>query len=305
MQPLYLKKNTKSPDSSFYIRHAVVPYMYDKWHFHEELELNLILQGSGTRFIGDSIQQFENEDLVLVGSKLPHVWKNDEIYYKGNSTLNAEAILIQFSPDFLGKDFLVLPEIHPIKALFHKAEQGLMITGNTREEVKVLMKKMVITENTNKLLLLLQVLDIIAKTDESVVLSSSAFISLYNNENSDKINRIYDYITNNFRKKINLNEVAELSHMNVSSFCRYFKKVTKKTFIEFVNEIRIGYACKLLSQHDHNVTEACFESGYKNLSYFIRIFRSITGLSPSEYKKQFIWKQQAPDKTLSIHRNPE
>lgn len=305
MQPLYLKKNTKSPESSFYFRHALVPYMYDKWHYHEELELNLILQGSGTRFIGDNIQQFKDEDLVLVGSKLPHVWKNDENYYQEDPHLKAEAILIQFSPDFLGEGFLHLPEIKPIKDVFSKANRGLMISGSTRKLVKEMMKVMIDTDNTSRLLILLQILRYIAKTDEVHPLSSPGFITLYQNENPDKINRIYEYITNNFKKKIVLQEVAELSHMNVSSFCRYFKKVTKKSFIEFVNEIRIGYACKLLSIHNMNVTEACFESGFKNLSYFIRTFKAFVGTSPSEYKKQFIWNQLAPNRNLLIHQNQE
>ena len=287
MQPLYLKKNTKSPESSFYFRHALVPYMYDKWHYHEELELNLILQGSGTRFVGDNIQQFKDEDLVLVGSKLPHVWKNDDKYYQESPNLKAEAILIQFSLDFLGAYFLNLPEITPIQAVFSKAERGLMIYGNARKLVKKMMLEMIDTDNTSRLLILLQILRNIALTDDVQPLSSPGFITLYQNENPDKINKIYEYITNNFQEKIVLQEVAELSHMNVSSFCRYFKKVTKKSFIEFVNEIRIGYACKLLSIHNRNVTEACFESGFRNLSYFIRTFKAFTGASPSVYKKQF------------------
>ena len=288
MQAVYLKKHSKGSEASFTIRHAVVPYMYDVWHYHEELELNLVLKGSGTRFIGDSVENFENDDLVLVGSNLPHVWKNSSSHYDLSPGVEAEAILIQFLPMFLGTDFLNLPEMAPVMKVLESAKRGLLISGETRKTVGEKMKKMLKSNETEKLILLLDILRIIAFSTEVKELVSQGFLTFYKSANVDKINKVYNYIIANLTGKISLEEASGLVNMNVSAFCRYFKATTKKTFIDFVNEIRIGYACKLLIENKHNVTETCFKSGFNNLSYFNRQFKSAMGVTPKDYRKSYL-----------------
>lgn len=284
MQALYLKKNTRSHESSFKMNHAIVPHMYDQWHYHQELEINLILKGSGTRFVGDNIQSFYDDDLVLVGANLPHVWKNDVIYYEGLPNLYADVINIHFLPDFAGKDFFLMPEMQAVNELLERAKRGIRFKGNCKILIKEKMIAMQTMPDGEKLLSLLQILNLMAHNREVEMLSTAGFSNSYKDSNPEKINRIFDFIINNFHQEISLADVASLAHMNEAAFCRYFKNATKKTFTQFVNETRIGYACKLLIDGNKNVSQICYESGFNNISNFNRQFRRITGKTPQMYQ---------------------
>ena len=287
MQALYLKKNTRSHESSFKMNHAIVPHMYDQWHYHQELEINLILKGSGTRFVGDNIQSFTDEDLVLVGSNLPHVWKNDAVYYEGLPELYADVINIHFLPDFAGKDFFQMPEMQAVSDLLERSKRGIRFKGKCKKAIKEMMVNMQGQPDGEKLLTLLQILNLMAHSHETEMLSTSGFSKAYKDSNLEKINRIYDYIINNFSHEISLAQVASLAHMNEAAFCRYFKNATKKTFTQFVNETRIGYACKLLIDGNLNVSQICYECGFNNISNFNRQFKRITGKTPQAYQVEY------------------
>ncbi len=287
MQALYLKKNTRSHESSFKMNHAIVPHMYDQWHYHQELEINLILKGSGTRFVGDNIQSFNDEDLVLVGANLPHVWKNDPIYYEGLPDLYADVINIHFLTDFAGKDFFLMPEMQAVKDLLETSKRGIRFNGECKKRIKEKMIAMQTMPDGDKLLTLFQILNLMAHSNDIEKLSTAGFTNAYKDSNLEKINRIYDYIINNFSQEISLAQVAALAHMNEAAFCRYFKNATKKTFTHFVNETRIGYACKLLIDGNLNVSQICYESGFNNISNFNRQFKRITGKTPQMYQVEY------------------
>jgi len=284
MQPLFLKKKTKSYNCSFQIQHAVVPHMYDSWHYHHELELNLVLTGTGTRFVGDSVESFTGPDLVLVGPELPHVWRNDPMYYKNDPDVSVEVINFFFLPDFAGSSFFDLPELKSVKDLLNEAARGLKFYGETRSLVAEKMKAMVSLDEGRKLLELIEILYMLSGSHEKTTLASPGFVYAPKDKDMDKINMIYNHIINNFKNRIILEDVAAIANMNVTAFCRYFKTTTKKTLVQFVNEIRIGYACKLLLDDKLNITEICFECGFNNLSNFNRQFKNTTGYSPKEYK---------------------
>ncbi len=288
MQPLFLKKKTQSYDHSFQLQHVRVPHMYDKWHYHYEIELNLALNGSGTRYVGDSIQSFKGPDLVLVGAELPHVWKNDEIYYEGRKDLKVEVINFFFLPDFAGKDFVNLPEVKPVRKLFEDARRGLKFSGKTRELVVEKMQHLVRQDEGRRFFELLDILYYLAESEERVPLASPGFISTPKDRDLDKINKVYDYVIHNFKQKISLEDVADLANMTVAAFCRYFKNTTRKTLVQYINEIRTGYACKLLLDDQLTIAQICFESGFNNLSNFNRKFKSITGYSPKDYKQKHL-----------------
>ncbi len=288
MQPLFLKKKTQSFDSSFQIQHARVSHMYDSWHYHYELELNLALTGEGTRYVGDSIESFDGPDLVLVGPELPHVWRNDSRYYQNEPGLKVEVINFFFLPDFAGEGFLDLPELKPIKNLFDKARRGLKFYGNTRSTVAKKMQHLVTQDEGRRFIELLDILFVLAESTECSPLASPGFISTPKDKDLDKINKVYDYVINNFRDKISLEDVAEVANMSVAAFCRYFKNTTRKTLVQFINEIRTGYACKLLLDDKMTINQICYESGFNNLSNFNRKFKSITGYSPKDYKQKHL-----------------
>jgi len=285
MKPLYLKKHTRTDRYSFSYRHVNVPHMYDKYHFHEEIELNTIISGKGTRFIGNSIEPFDGKDLVMVGSNLPHVWVNDKIYYKGHTDLKAEVINILFLNTFLGEGFLHLPEMHPLKDLFDRSGRGLVFFGETRKRAIEQLIRLSSYNESDRLVGFIQVLNMLAQSTEYNELLTSDFSNHREPKDIKRINKVYQYIFEHFTNKIHLEDVAEIACMNPSAFCRYFKKITKKTFNEFLTEIRINYACKLLLDEEFNITQIALECGFNNPALFYKKFKSITGFTPKTYKK--------------------
>lgn len=290
MQPLLLKIESNS-QQSFQIRKDIRPNFYSSWHYHEELELTLILKSSGTRFIGDSIQQFSAGDLVLVGENVPHVWKNDDSYHQESSNKKAEAIVIHFLKNFAGDGFFDLPEMSKIKTLINEAKRGILFGGKIKHMLAERIKALTGKSSFDQLIGLLELLNIMAHTNDYQKLSTLDFSSSFSsNTNSDPINRIYEYIIEHFRADISLGKVAQMAHMTPTAFCRYFKSRTRKTYTQFLNEIRISFACRLLMEGKKEVSQVCFDCGFNNLSYFNRQFKKIKNETPSSYRD----KHKAP-----------
>lgn len=287
MQAIFRKVNP-SVEYSFVARTDKLPYLYEKWHFHPELELNHIVQSRGTRFVGDSIEEFEEGDLTFLGSNLPHVWKNDQTYFLPDSSLRAEARVIQFLPDCFGSDFLNLKEMESIRRLFAKSKRGLRIMGRTKETVLTLMAQLI--ENPNgvqRIGVFLHILELIAESDEVVFLSSEGFLDSYHSYDTDTINRVYEFTLSQFHRRILLDEAAGVAHMSVANFCRYFKNRTQKTYIQLLTEVRIGYACRMLIENKKSVQQIAFDCGFHNLSNFNRSFRLLKNQRPTAYRASF------------------
>lgn len=283
-----LRKVNISDNYSFVARKDTLPFLYDKWHFHPELELTHIQQSKGTRFVGDNIEEFEEGDLVLLGAYLPHVWKNDAIYFADYSGLKAESQVIQFLPDCFGKDFLNLKEMENIRWLFEKAKRGLRISGDTKIEVLRLLNKLLANENgIHRISVLLQILETLATSSELSFLSSEGFVESYHRFGADTINRIYEFTLSHFNRKILIDEAATIANMSVPNFCRYFKNRTQKTYIQFLTEVRIGYACRMLIENRKSIQQIAFECGFHNLSNFNRSFRLLKKQKPTEYRQVF------------------
>ncbi len=280
----------KGPNQSFSVRHDTVPFFFNKWHYHSEIEILYIVQGQGTQFIGDHISRFSDGDILIIGSNLPHYWRCDDNYFQDTPDLIAEGKVVHFIQDFWGEKFLSLPENMGINEIFKKAERGISINGKTREQIKPILDLMLNSIGSLRIILLLKMLYIIASSTELTFLSSASFQNTYNKSETERLNDIYKYTMSNFKQKISLEEIASISCLSVNSFCRYFKSQTKKTFSQFLMEIRIGHSCKLLIENRLSVSTICLESGFNNFSNFNRYFKLITGLSPLEYKKSFAKK---------------
>lgn len=224
--------------------------------------------------------------MVLIGPNLPHVWKNDKEYYQGQENLKAELINFFFLIDFAGKDLFQLPELQPIQKLLQVATQGVRIYGHTSEAVLSKMKEIYSLTPGEKIIGLIQILNIIASSNELELLVSPGFIDVYQANNTERINNVYAYIMNNFQEDVSLEDVASIASMNPAAFCRYFKRVTNKSLIQFLNEVRIGYACKLLLNDNLSVSQICYESGFNNLSNFNKRFKAATNQTPQDYKQQ-------------------
>lgn len=274
-------------DNSFSAKHNYYPYFLRLWHFHPELELVYILKSEGTRFIGDSIERFREEEVVLIGANLPHMWLNDEPYFDESSDLIAEGYSVHFRRDFLGNEFLNAPELKAINNLVDTAQQGIKFVDldiSIRNEIGLLVDK----DPFERMISFINILNGLAKHENKILLASKGYLNTLKGLKGQGMDKTYEFIFKNFNKSITLNEVAEVASMNPSAFSRFFKKVNRKTFKEYLNELRVGYACKLISEDKYNITRICFESGYNNISNFNRQFKRITGMSPSQYRKKHI-----------------
>jgi AraC-like DNA-binding protein len=286
MKPLLLKVSS-GPAHSFSVRHDVLPDINNRWHCHPELELIYLKKGTGTQFIGDSIKQFKAGDMVLVGSNLPHYWRFDDAYFNHTDTEAVDTFVVHFCENFWGDAFLQLPENKLIKVMLEKSKRGLQITGITKEKVAAQMAAMLNTDGAERIIMLLKALNAIATSTQPAYLASIGFKYDHNDSENDRLNNIYEYSMQNFRKKIYLDEIAEIAGVSSNSFCRYFKTKTRKTFSQFIIEIKVGHACKLLIEDKLNIKQLCYDSGFNNFSTFHKHFKQVTGKSPLMYQKEF------------------
>ncbi len=284
MKPI-LRKINPALDYSFSVREDLRPYLYNHWHYHPEIELTLIRKGRGMRLVGDSVEPFNDGDLVLLGGNLPHYWRSDPIYFQELPGLRIEAVAIHFKEDFWGEQLLGLPEFKHIRELLLLSKRGLRINGETHKIISVMMENSLHAEGTERITLLISMLQIIASSKEYQTLSGVGFAKSYELKQTDNINAIYNYTFDHFQEKISIEEVAAIANVSPHSFCRYFKTRTLKTFWQFLLEVRIGYACKLLIEDDMSISQICYSCGFNNLSNFNRQFKAITQMTPSQYLK--------------------
>ncbi len=251
------------------------------WHYHPEVELIFVCKGSGKRQIGSNISYFSDGDLVLIGSNLPHCGLTNE------NTNNDYEMVIQFKPDFLGENIWETPEMQRISALLEKSKAGIVFNENIKKTVGQKIADMHEMSSLNKLLNFLEILDELATTQDYRILNAGKYYLQTQVEDNERINHIFNYVKDHFKEQITLEEIADLANMKVPSFCRYFKKITNKTFTQFVNEYRITHSLKLLAEQPLSITEVCFESGFNNFSYFNKTFKEYIKKSPSQYRKEF------------------
>jgi len=283
-----LRKVDIGHNYSFSVREDIYPYLYNRWHYHPEIELTLIRKGTGIRLVGDSVEQFEDDDLVLIGSNLPHYWRSDAQYFEEGAGLQVEAIAIHFKDDCWGKELLDMPEFFSVKKILQEARRGIEISGTTKQQLIPLMEEMLQAKGARRVILLLDMLQTISHSKDTKVLSSAGFSKTYDHSNTDRINEIYNYTFNNFQKEISIREIAAAVNISHNSFCRYFKTRTTKTYWQFLLEVRIGYACKLLIDDKMSVARICYDCGFNNLSNFNRHFKNMVGMTPLKYSKTYL-----------------
>lgn len=284
MDLLYFKI-PRSTEESIRIESWDLNFFFDPIHFHEDCQLTYILEGDGEVFIGETISHFTKGDVFIIGKNIPHVLRNSDNYYK-NPNLRARAISVFFSYDTLMQIFALLPEAAPLQKLLDYSAHGIKIRGEIADEVETGLNKMLKLKKIDIVLEFINVLNSISKAD-SIQLISKTSIPLHSvSEENRKINKVFEYVSANFHSKITLEEIASKVNMSPTAFCRFFKQSTLKTFSNFLIEVRIGNACKMLIEDKYNITQCCFYCGYNNVSNFHRQFRKVTGMTPGEYKQK-------------------
>jgi len=275
------------PDKQSYIAYYQrLAHLEHPWHFHPDMELVLITKGFGKRFVGDNISPFQEGDLVLLGSNLPHVWINDPAFYSDQPGLISESIVIQLDTGYFSPESLTFPELQFMKQLIGLSRFGVSIEGkNNREEIISLMHALPGLNKTDGLSKLFLLLAEISKNDRLTPLAGAGYINSILPTGDRKLRNVYEYVMNHYLQPINLTRVAEVANMNPSAFCRYFRQKTGKTFTVFINNLRAGYAGKLLSDPSMNIAEICYESGFQSISNFNKQFKKHYGVSPGEFRE--------------------
>ncbi len=283
-----LRKELNVPSASFTTIELLESYFDPNWHFHPHYQLFTVLEGTGTRFIGDDIRHFEAGDTVFLGPNIPHLWRSDRAYFEGNPELKTHGIVVYFTEDFLGEGFFDKPEMHVLKQLLDKGLRGLDIVGEARQMVQKSLKKIAVSQGFEAILELLSTLYWLSNTPEVAYITGVGYVNTHKVSETERMQRVYEYVMKHFKEEIRLQVVSALANMTEAAFCRYFKSRTNKTFSDFVSEIRIGYACKLLVQEKYSVTQICYESGFNTVSNFNRQFKNLTGKSPLQYQKVYM-----------------
>ncbi len=277
------------PDTHAFVAKALSQSVFDpNWHFHPEYQIFMVSKGSGTRFIGDHVQPFKKGDITFTGPNLPHLWRSDTKRSTEKNDIRAEGIVVYFQDNFIGENLMQKEEAIKLRQLFRKSRRGMDITGKTAQTVQKMLLKLLNLNGFDRVLQLMKILNRIAQSDETLILASAGYTNTQKEGDTERMNRIYSHVMHYFTEKIRISEVAALAHMTPTSFSRYFKVHANKTFSEFVSEIRIGHACKLLIDKKTNVSHACYESGFKTLSNFNRQFKKITKRTPLEYKRAYV-----------------
>lgn len=281
---LVLKNTGNSVSERLNILKKEVPCLDAAWHYHAQFELLYISQSTGIRFVGDNVSPFSPGELVLVGPYLPHLWRNDISYYTGDDSKQVKTIITKFNKEFLGEGTFNIPYFAEINKMLDESKFGISfgtITSNDLREEIINLAEIPQVEQSIKLLHILHQLSI--ATDKEVL--SSSDMRQYTSENSDRIDVILKYISDNYISYITLNEIAEVACMTTNSFCRFFRKMTNKSFIQFLNEVRIRNASRLLVQEDFPVSDVCYIVGFKSITNFNKQFKQIMGCTPKYYRE--------------------
>jgi len=283
-----LQKSPIPATHAFVVHKLEQPFFDPYWHFHPEYQLFMVLKGKGTRFIGDHVTLFQEGDITFLGPDLPHLWRSDTEKSVIENDIHAVGIVVYFQEDFISKSLLNKEEGIRIRQLFKKSLRGFDVTDKTAKSIGKSLLNLPNLEGFDAVLGLLQILNSLSQTDDIELLASSGYTNTLREGDTERMNRVYAHVMKHFKRKIPISELASLTHMTPTSFSRYFKTHANKTFTEFVSEIRIGHACKLLIDKKKNASQACYESGFRTVSNFNKQFKTITNRTPLEYKKRYM-----------------
>lgn len=280
-----------SEGSSFLATRLILPRFHSEYHFHPEYELKYVIESKGKRFVGDTIENFQEGDLILLGPNIPHYWKNDDIHDQSD-LMQAKAVVVLFSKNFLGEKFFGVQEMIPILELLKKSQAGLVFPNAINSPIPHMMEELTEAKGPLRIILILEILAEMAKTDSRKLLteefsSGTPFLD-ENSPSFVRLQKVHHYVIKNFHFPLQIEDVSQIANMTPHAFCKYFKKSTKKTFMTFLNELRICHAKKLLMENRIPISQICLDSGFNNISNFNRQFKTGTNMTPSDFKAMYI-----------------
>jgi len=281
----FLEELKSDPDESFFIGIFQDHIEQTAWHYHQEFELSFITEGSGKRIVGDSVESFHPGDLIFIGPRIPHVWISGELARTQHSGRTLESVYLLFNQDILPQGLTSLPEFKDVKRAIQLSERGMRIKGDTLNQVSKIMLQLPYQGKMKRLMLFYEILHIIGNSDSFTLLATEGYVKTKFETSNTRVNNIHEFLMNNYREEINLEEIADLVHLAPASVCRFFKSATGQTIFNYLNKIKVDYACNLLMNTDLNIVDISFDCGFNNLSHFNKQFKQITTKTPSQYRK--------------------
>jgi AraC-like DNA-binding protein len=270
----------------FLIKINELPYFSTDFHFHKECEIVYVIEGDGRRIIGDSIEMFGPDEVVFMGSDIPHVWRNNKHDFEYNiGEVHARSITLSFHPEKLVRHLSNFTTVNKLESVLKKARKGMKFSGSAKQKLKRLLYGMTEQKGFSRVITFMKIVELIICTNEYELLASEGYINTYHEKNNERMDKVLKFIFSNFTKEISLDEVAAFANMNKQAFCRYFKSCTQKTFSNFLNEVRVGHACRLMNNGETYIAGLSYHCGFKSLTNFNRFFKQIKGITPREYLK--------------------
>lgn len=256
------------------------------WHYHNYYEISFITEGFGKRIVADSIEEFQPGDLVFIGRNIPHVWiANKELLSPSKRSL--EMVFLQVPIDMFKPELLSIPELKHVANALKQSERGIRITGDTLNQVSNIMLQLPYLDDFERFLQFFRLMDMIGQSHDLVPLASVNYKNIHFETKNKRILTIHEYLMKNYRENIDLKQIASLVNMAEGSLCRFFKSIVGITIFEYLNKIKIEFACKLLMDKDLSVLDVAIDSGFNNLSHFNKQFKLITGVPPKDYRSRF------------------
>lgn len=275
-------------DRYFNVYKEDLPCFVVPWHYHPSIEIMCVVSGTGTRLVGDHMERYEEGDVCMIGPALPHEWRSSIDCIQDDNAQRSTCYCLFFRKELFDGDFIRLPEMKNIRELLEKSRYGIKFMGMTRERLTALIPEIYHTEGVRRILLLFELLTIMSETKEMVTLSTTTFAENIVSEDFDRFDKVFKYIQNNYYKSIRLDDVAEVANMSPGAFCRYFKSHTKKTFVQYLNDLRVSHAKRMLIENKEKIATIGIMVGFNSLSSFFQHFKRSAGITPQEYQKKYV-----------------
>ena len=281
MRPSFQHLGFENAEGSFLSYQVSSDHFGFHWHYHYECEISFVLNGYGTRLVGDNVSPFEQGDFLFIGSNLPHTLISDDHFKSSDEKM--EVLVVQFHPELFDTKTIDVEELSMIGKLIKESKRGLSFANST-PEVTLLMQSMMAKSGLDRYLVLLELLNKMSGMEYDY-LASMFYEPMLSDSSEERISRVCAFIHDHFSSEINIGQLASLANMNESAFCRFFRKMTGKTAIEYINDLRLGMACRLLQNDQYKINEIAYKIGFNTVPYFNRYFKKVKNCSPSEFRK--------------------
>jgi AraC-like DNA-binding protein len=277
----------RSSSKGFILEYQELPHMYDKLHYHPEIELIYIVKGTGDLFVGDSFISYGPGDLFLLGPNQSHVFKSDPVYFEDSEDNSCKTISVFFHEESLGDCFFNLDETSNIRNLIERSGRGIQFDVSVSDVEAPKILELLELSDFDRFLSILSILNTLSTTENFDYLATIGSSVPLIEQKNHKVDKVFNFILDHFHEDIKLEDVANIANYSQAAFCHFFKEHTQKTFVQYLIEVRISNACKMLRNTDYNISQICYESGFNNVSNFNRQFKKLTGMSPSAYIKNY------------------